>query len=184
MADPRVSFPVLEDAATQAGLPLHKVLEGDAAAAKNALPALIAKDISGNLRYPLVDAQRRLSIVTNVNNEACLSARGELAAGNAAFTLVTGAIITLVADLTYTDIGFLVSCTRDSHFQIVQTDDVTDTILADVILEAGQSVHSDELHCLSFVAGSTGTQTLKLMAKNFNMLSALRGTLTVTEVQP
>lgn len=184
MADPRVSFPVLEDSGTQAGLPLHKVLEGDAAAAKNALAALTAKDVGGNLRYPLVDAQRRLSVVTNANDEACLSQRGELAAGSATFATVTGAVITLTADLEYHDIGFVVSCFRDAHFQIVQVDDATETILADILVEAGQSVHSQELHCLSLVAGSTGTQELKLVGKNMNALSALRGTLTVSEIQP
>lgn len=184
MADPRVSFPVLEDSATQAGLPIHKVLQGDAQSGKNAVPVLGFKDAAGNLRYPKVDALDRVLVSANAGDTACLWARGELAAGNAAFTLVTGATLTLIADLTYEDVGVVVSCTRDAHFQIVQVDDATETILADVILEGGESTTSFVFHCLSFTAGSTGTQTLKVMGKNFNALSALRATLVATEIQP
>lgn len=183
MPDPREIFPILEDASTQAGLPIHKVLQGDALAAKNAVPVLGFKDAAGNLRYPKVDAQDRVLTNSDVGDEACLSARGELAAGNAAFTLVTGAVITLQADFEYHSVGFLVSCRRAAHFQIVQVDDATETILADIILEGGQPTASEEMHCLSLVAGSTGTQELKVVGKNFEALSALRATITVTEVQ-
>lgn len=184
MADPRTSFPVLEDSATQAGLPIHKVLQGDALAAKNAVPVLGFKDASGNLRYPKVDAQDRVLVSTNAGDEACLSARGELVAGSATFVTVTGGLITLVADLEYKQIGIIANCFRDAHFQIVQVDNVTETILADILVEAGQASSSIELHCLSFVAGSTGTQSLKVVGKNMNALSALRATVTVSEVQP
>lgn len=184
MADPREVFPVLEDASTQAGLPIHKVAQGDALAGKNAVPVLGFKDAAGNLRYPKVDAQDRLLTNSDVGDEACLSARGELAAGSNVFATVTGGVITLQADLEYHSVGFLVSCRRSAHFQIVQVDDATETILADIILEGGQSTASEELRCLSFVAGSTGTQELKVVGKNFEALSALRATLTVTEVQP
>lgn len=180
----RVSYPSLENTSTAAGEALSSVAPGDAAAGKKVAASLIATDVSGNLRYPLVDSQRRLSVVTNVNNEACLWERGEHGAGSGTFVTVTGAEITLVPDLEYHQVGFIVSCTRDAHFQIVQLDDVTETILADIILEGGQSTHSDEMHCLDFVAGSTGDQTLRLVAKNLNSLSALRGTIVVSEIQP
>lgn len=184
MAEIRESFPVLEDASTQAGLPIHKVLQGDALAAKNAVPVLGFKDAAGNLRYPKVDAQDRVLTNSDVGDEACLFERGELVAGSAVFATVTGALITLQADLQYHTVGFIVSCRRSAHFQIVQVDDVTETILADIILEGGQSTTSEELHCVSFTAGSTGTQELKMVGKNFEALSALRATLAVTEVQP
>lgn len=184
MADPRVSFPVLEDASTQAGLPLHKAVTGDASAARNAHAALVATDAAGNLQYPKVDSQRRLFVSPNVGDFANLSERGEHAAGSATFVTVTGALITLVADLVYQEVGLLVSCTRDAHFQVVQVDDATETILADVMLEAGESVFGIVIPNLTFTAGSTGTQALKIVGKNLNALSALRATLSVTEVQP
>lgn len=184
MADPRVSFPVLEDAATQAGLPLHKAVQGDSAAARNAHAVIPATDAAGNLQYPKVDSQRRLYVSPNVGDYANLSERGELAAGSATFATVTGALITLVADLVYQEVGVVVSCTRDAHFQVVQVNDVTETILADVMLEGGESTFGIVIPNLTFTAGSTGTQSLKVVGKNMNALSALRATVSVTEVQP
>jgi hypothetical protein len=77
----------------------------------------------------------------------------------------------------------VVSCFRDAHFQIVQVDDVTETILADILVDAGQPTVAMQLEGLSFTAGSTGTQQLKIMGKNMNAQSALRGTISVIEVQ-
>lgn len=184
MADLRTSVMILEDSGTQAGVPVHKVLQGDPLAAKNAVPVLGFKDAAGNLRYPKVDAQDRILTNSDVGDTACLSAKGELVAGSASFALVTGAVLTLVPDLEYVEVGFVVSCFRDAIFQVVQVDDAVETVLAEVLVGAGALTFSAELHCLSFVAGSTGTQELKLMAKNQNGLSSLRGTLTVTEIQP
>lgn len=184
MADPRVSFPVLEDPSTQAGLPWHKVAQGDALAGKNAAPTIVARNAAGNLRYLLVDSTDRLVVAPSTGDVAYLSERGELAAGSATFADVTGAVLTLVADLVYKEVGVLVSCTRDAHFQIVQDDDGTETILADVMLEAGESTFGLVIPNLTFTAGSTGTQELKVVAKNMNALSALRATISVTEVQP
>ena len=181
MADVRTSFPILEVSGTEAGVPLHKVLEGDASASKNALAALAFKDIAGNLRYPKVNANDELVISTEATDVACLTDRAENAAGSA--TDVDLATITLLTDHEYKEIGFVVSCARDALFQVVQIDDATTTVLADVIVGAGAYSVAQEIKCLSFTSGSTGTQTLKIRAKNLNALSALRATLTVTEVQ-
>lgn len=59
--DLRPSFPPLEDFSTQAGLPLHKALEGDASANKNAHGAFVAKkDSDGTFVYMLTDEDGRL----------------------------------------------------------------------------------------------------------------------------
>jgi hypothetical protein len=182
MADTRTSFTVLEDSSTQAGLPIHKVLQGDALAAKNAIPALIAKDISGNLRYPLVDALDQLVVTTDSSALANLSATGTVA-GNAAFTPV--ATITLVANRVYRDISVMAACFRDAEFKLVFTDDVTPTDLAlGILTGAGALSVAASLKSLEFTAGATGTQTLTLEAKNLNALSDFRGTIAVQEVQP
>lgn len=181
MADLRTSFPILEVSGTEAGVPLHKVLEGDASASKNALAALAFKDVAGNLRYPKVNANDELIISTESTDIACLTDRIENAAGSA--TNVNLATISLLVDHEYQEIGFVVSCARDALFQIVQIDDATTTILADMVVGSGAYALSQELKCLSITSGSTGTQTLKIVAKNLNALSALRATLTVTEVQ-
>lgn len=57
----RQSTPTLEDASTQAGLPLHKALEGDPTASKNAHGAFVAKkQTDSTFVYMLTDAEGRL----------------------------------------------------------------------------------------------------------------------------
>lgn len=183
MADPRTNFPVLEDASTQAGLPLHKVAEGVAASGKNALAALAFKDPSGNLIYPVTDTDGKIVITSEADNIAYLSAKGELAAGAGTLTVVTECEITLVAESEYRNIGFIVSCFRDAHFQIVQVDDASETVLAEILVGPGHLTHSEQLVGLNFIAGATGTQKLKVMGKNMNAQSSLRASLMVAEVQ-
>lgn len=183
MASKRAAFAILQDFATSAGLALHKVLEGDTRTGKNALAALIAKDSAGNLRYPKVDDQDRLLVSSNSGDTAALSARGFLNGGSLTSVLVTGATIPLVNDLVYKDVSYVVSCTRDTLFQIVQVDDVTETILADVMLEAGQSNASAVLPTITFTAGSSGTQAIKIVAINLDTASDVYATIAVTEVE-
>jgi hypothetical protein len=184
MADVRTNFPVLEDVSSQAGLPLHKVAEGDLVASKNALAALCFKDVDLKFVYPQLDENGRILVTTEaLGATAELTARGEKVAGSATMLLVTGAVITLQADLVYKNIAFICSCYRDAHFQIVQIDDAAETILADAQVGAGNFTHSETLTGLNITAGSTGTQKLELRAMNQNALSALRGTLIASEVQ-
>lgn len=185
MADPRTSFTILEDASSQAGLPLHKVLEGDAYSAKNALPALVAKDVTGLLlKYLQVDGNNRLmvnssgAIVSKKNSPA-----GELATGSASIVLVTGAEIVLTAGKTYQDISVICSCRRDAIFQLIQQDDVTETVLAEFVVGSGAFTLVEEIPNFSVTAGATGVQKLKIKAKNFEALSSLRASLYCGEVQ-
>lgn len=183
MTDLRTSFLTLEDTSTQAGVPLHKVLEGSAAAAKNASAALVAKDPSGNLIYLRTDAAGNLAITTE-GAAICKRAKGELATGSASPTpvLVTGANIALTVSKIYKEIGFIVSCRRDALFQIIWNDNGTETILGEIVVGSGAFTVPGELHCLSFTAGATGTQELKVKAMNFEALSSLRASITAEEV--
>jgi len=181
MSDLRTSFMILEDSSTQAGVPLHKVAEGNAASGKNALAGLVAKDPDGNFVYLKTNAAGQLTVDQSAQS-VCKKAKGELAAGSATIASVTGATITLTADKSYENIGFIVSCRRDALFQIVQVDDATETILGEIVVGSGAYTVSSQLHCLSFTAGSTGTQELKIVAKNFEALSSLRASITVEEI--
>lgn len=183
MADPRTNFPVLEDASTQAGLPLHKVAEGAAVSGKNALAAASFKDPSGNFIYPVTDADGKVVVTSNADNIAYLTAKGELAAGSGTLATVTGCVITLVAESEYRNVGFIVSCFRDAHFQIVQVDDTTENILAEILVGPGSLTVSEQLIGLNFIAGATGTQELKVVGKNMNAQSSLRASLVVSEIQ-
>lgn len=181
MADLRTSFMVLEDSGSQAGVPLHKALEGDAIAAKNAQGALVAKN-GANFAYLKVDPTTGALITTNEGAGICNRAKGELSAGSATLATVTGALITLVAGSVYNEIDFIFASRRDSLFQIVWDDGGVETILAEVIVGSGAYTVSSQLHCVSFTAGATGVQQLKIFAKNFEALSSLRASITANQV--
>lgn len=186
MADPKSVFNILGDtAASDTGLSWSKVLHNDPFAGKNAGPVLTFRNAANNLRYALVDAQDRVMVNSDEGDTACLSASGELAAGSVGTLVeVTNAEILLQTAMEYEDIGFVVSCRRDSLFQIVWDDDGAETVLAEAVVGAGAYTVGQELHCLAFTSGATGTQRLIVKAKQFEgVASSLRATITVTEIQ-
>jgi hypothetical protein len=182
MADLRAGFTILEDSSTQAGLPLHKVLEADAAAAKNALPALVAKDAGGLLRYIKTNTAGEVSVVV-ASGKVCVSARGSVA-GSATFVDV--ATITLVNGETYQDLDWVVSCFRDAVFEVVRVEDVggadTEIIVADMLVGPGDFTDSGVLKCEEFTAPATDVNVLKIRAKNVNALSDFRATITIGQI--
>lgn len=181
MADPRTSFVTLEDAASAVGLPLHKALEGDAYAGKNAHGAFVAKS-GPNFVYLKTNTSTGALLVDNGADTTCLKAKGEFAAGSLTLVEVTNAEIVLTVSTVYQEVGFLVSCRRDALFQVIWLDDVTENVLGEIVVGSGAYSLSNQLHCLSFTTGGTGDQKLYLKAKNFETLSSLRGSLTVEQV--
>jgi hypothetical protein len=181
MADLRTSFTVLEDVSTQAGVPLHRALEGQAASGKNAHGALIAKDGSGNLQYVKVNANRELVVTTDSEDYASLSDTASVA-GSASFVDVV--TIPLVTSAVYRKITAIVGCLRDAEFKLVHDDDGTPADIAlGMIISAGKTTGDFDFGQLEFTAGATGTQNLILQAKNFNALSDFRGLVACQEVQ-
>lgn len=182
MADLRESFPILENSGTQAGEPLHKVLEGDTPTAKNAMASLSFKDSAGNLVYPTLDNSGALP-VTLEGAKICRTARGT-AVGSQSSTVV--ATIVLTNGKAYENLDWVVSCFRDAIFEIVKIDDVggtdTETILADVLVGAGDYTDSGELKCQAFTAPATDVNHLVLRAKNINATSDFRGSLSIGEI--
>lgn len=177
MADLRESFATLEDSVTSEGKALAARVEGNAAAAQNGAIGFAFKDSSGNVILPQLDAAGNIKVV--IDDGLCLkSTAGELAAGSGTLVLVTGAEITLAATTSYNGIGFVVSCRRDSIFQIIQQDDAIDTVLMELIVGAGQYTAMGELHCLKITTGASGVQKLKVFGKNFDAQSSLRATIT------
>lgn len=160
----------------------HVDVEGDAAAGKEGLVAFAFKDSTGDLVLPQLNAAGALPVSAAVTSTRKKSTAGELAAGSATIANVTGASITLTASKVYYGISAVVCSRRDSLFQLVQVDDATSTVLAECIVGAGQYSFEMLWPDMEITAGATGTQTLKIMAKNFEALSSLRATLTVNEV--
>lgn len=178
MADPRESFATLEVDGTGVGVAATSRVEGDVAAGKVGSIGFAFKDLAGNLVLPMLTPSGQLPV--SFTDNICLkSPAGELATGSAALAAVTGAEITLAAATAYKEVAFVVSCRRDSLFQIIQQDDLTENVLAEIIVGAGQYTLSQVLHCLKFTTGATGVQKLKVKAKNFEALSSLRATVMV-----
>ncbi len=180
MADLRTSFVTLEDASSQAGLPIHKALEGDAIANKNAHGAFVAKKASDDtFKYLELTDQGALKVTID-EDYACLSADGTHAGDTSYQTLAT---ITLQADYVYRDLELLVSCFRDSIFQIIQSDNSVETVLSSGI-RAGAGLYNQmtRFECMEFTAGSTGAQLLLIKGKNTVVASTMDATMSIKEI--
>lgn len=174
-------LPSLDAAGNVPVLVDHQDQEGDAAAGKEGLVAFAFKDSTGDLVLPQLTAGGQIPV--SFTEGLCYkSPAGELAAGSATLAAVTNAEITLSTSTSYGGIGFILSSRRDSLFQIIQQDDATDTVLAEFIVGPGQYTINGELHCLKITTGASGTQKLKVKAKNFEALSSLRATITCQAV--
>jgi len=180
------AFPVLEDPTTKTGVALAKVLEDDAAAGKNALPALVGKDPAGNLRYLKTNTAGELVVDTDSEEVACLSESAKVAGNNTTEQDVIS--ITLQNSIEYKKIGWIVSCFRQAEFRIVHMDDdggvgETENELATILVGPGDYTDSGELDCLNFTSGATGVQVLKVVGLNKDAASDLRATLSLLEMQ-
>jgi hypothetical protein len=210
MADIREAFPTLQDNTTLEGKVLDARVEGDAAAAMTGnigfsfkdssgnvvlpvqssegdsatgvagFPSLAFKDSSGNLVLPTLTPEGKIP-VDFMGAGTIQRVRGELAAGSLTMVQVTGAELTLAAGKVYHDLSMVVSCRRDAHFQLIQVNDATETILLDAILGPGQFSAAVQLAVDEITAGSTGTQKLIIKAMNFEKVSALRASLSAVQ---
>lgn len=185
MADVETLFNVLDDG-TGAGTSISKVEENDAAASKRAVPALIGKDGSGQLRYIKVNADGEPVISLEAGDIACLSDSGTHA-GSASFQDL--ATITAQLNKVYRNFQAIASSFRDTVFQLVHIDDVggtpTETILIDGFrVGSGDYNAPVDLKCLTYdTTGGTGVQNFVLRGKNLNVTSTMDAALSVEEVQ-
>jgi hypothetical protein len=178
MADIRESFPTLIDG-TGAGVSASGVQTGTVIGTKTGALVFGFRDSSGNAIAPALDAAGRLGVTTAAVGTA-KRARGENTTGS--LTPVAVATLTLVAGKVYADVSILVSCRRDALYQLIQNDNGTETVLADIILGPGQFTFGEEFDQLSFTAGATGTQQLIVRGQNFSNLSNLRASVHCLEL--
>lgn len=182
MAEIRASFPPLENVSTGEGVPWHVVAQGDALAGKNAGAVLTARNASNQLRYIKVNDDDEVIVDTRVNDVAKLFDEGNHAGSATAQTLAT---LTLTASLTYTNIGWSVSCARETVFQIIKSDNAVETVLATVRAVPGAANNTINASGIEFVAGATGAQLLLIKGQNTVLLgiSKMDATVWVEEVQ-
>lgn len=180
MADPNELFHILKDTDGSGKSPDKAIDATTAAAALLGMVGFSFKDSSGNVVLPQLDSLGRLPVTASVG--VCKYANGELAAGSLTLAAVTNAEIVLTASKTYEEVGVVISCRQAALYQIIWQDDATDNIIAEFIVGPGDYSESTQIHCFSFTAGATGTQKLKVKAKNFELLSSLRASIAVTEL--
>lgn len=181
MPDIRESFPILENASTGVGSAPHVSQNGDASAGKVGMTAWVFKDSSGNLVHPQLNAAGQI-VVTSDASGTFRNVKGELAAGSASMVDVTGASLTLAVSKTFIKVSAVVSCLREALFNIVQVNDATTTILAEIVIGPGQYTFQWSQPEFEISSGATGVQSLKVQAKNFDKLSSLRATISAVEV--
>jgi hypothetical protein len=128
---------------------------------------------------PLTDAELRASPVP-VTFGAVVGdgrrVRGTIA-GNAALTTV--ASLTLVNSKTYENLDFIVSCFRDTRFQVILSDNAVETVVADALTGPGAFSFHGQLSEGEIVTGATGTQLLLIKGINLNALSDMYAALSV-----
>jgi len=181
MADSRPNFAVLQDYVSGAGLPLHKVLENDASANKNALAALVGIDPLGNLRYLKTNSTGELIISLESEEFALLSDSGTHAGSASPVDIVT---IPLQNSMTYKSLEVVCSCFRDAVFSVVLVDDQAETDLIPGIRSgAGEYQDPVSLQTLMFTTGATGTQELIVRGFNLNVTSTMDAVISVKEIQ-
>lgn len=181
MAELKEAFPVIADSVSGAGESLISRIEGEAGAGMEGLIGFSFKDSSGNVVLPQLDTEGR--ILVNMEGAGTeLAGEGALAAGSATMVNITNADITLTADAIYSKLSMSVSCFREALFHLVQVDDATSTILAKVRVGPGQYSFEWYGYNKKFTAGSTGTQTLKVMGQNIDKLSEMSAELSCVEL--
>jgi hypothetical protein len=185
MADVRESFPTLEDSATGAGQPLHKVLEADASAAKNASAGLVAvRDSDNSLRYLRMSDSGAL-LISQATPGICKRAGtdGTPVSGSASKTQV--AEISLTVAKKHKDLYWNVSNFRDTVYTIELIDDPSGSPVViqalEIIVGPGDFNDNGRQECFEFDTTGLTSPVLRLSGKNLNTPSDFRGSITIFE---
>jgi hypothetical protein len=209
MADLRESFPTLENGSAE-GAALRSVQEGEAVASKNGslafgfkdlsgnaiaapvrangeangpgVPGFAFQDSSGNLTRPMLNAAGQVPVTLSTSGNG-LYARGTVVGSS---TFVTAATLTLTVDNIYDNLHFIVSCFRDSIFQVIWNNNGAETIIAEALCGSGQFTFQGALPDAEITAGASGTQQILIKAKNLvaAALSDFRASVSVNESTP
>lgn len=170
MAEPRETFPVLQDVAG-GGVALTKVNEGDTSVGINGAPVFAFRDAAGNETQPQLDAMGRLPVTTEP-----ISSQPRAAAtvgGASGMTLV--ASIPVTANKSVAEFQAQVSCRRDAYAELRYEDaGPSSVVLSQAILGPGQYTSELGIDQDAFaVPASAGSPVLAVYMKNYDTLSDL-----------
>lgn len=170
---------ILEDV-NGAGHALHKVIEGMANVAKNALGRTGFKDALNNFMYPITDADGKI-VVTSSDASTVNYLRDEKAISGSLTETVVG-FITLQNSKTYHSLGVSVSSRRDAIFNIYHEDNGTFNLLFTALVSSGFPTFKKQFgKDMTFTSGSTGTQKLVVKGYNQSTIADLRYSATIIE---
>ena len=180
MAYKREIFTIVEDS-TGEGVSLQKKIVGDAATSGvNNIPVVTFKDNSGNFVYPQLDADGKLP-VSFEGAGSDVSATGK-ATPVGLNTDTDVATITLTASTEYDLAGMHVAARFPTEFRLEHNDNGSPVVLARTLVGAGAYSSTVDLPNISFTAGGSGTQELKIIAQQLNgALSDVVGTVAALE---
>jgi hypothetical protein len=179
MSDLREVFPVLVDETTDEGRALTASEAGEAAAAKVGLTGFAFKDSDGNLVLPTLTPEGKVPVDLEGAGVSKSGSSNGVVVGS--LTVVTVAEITLAASKTYGKIKATGSCFREAIFDVVQLNNLTETIIGSFLIGPGQFSFTWEGGSKEVDSGATGTQKLILKAKNLQKESDFRGDISALE---
>ena len=155
---------------------------GEAIGAKVAALVTAFQDSSGNAVFPTLTP---LGAIPVDEPGFCLQSVGPnpTLAGTATFADITAAAITLTDDKEHSKLKGFVAAAQESLFVIYQQDDATKTELFTLHVGPGNTTISIDLGCFGVTAGNTGTQELRIEAKNCdaNQLTPMYAFLTINQ---
>jgi len=186
MADLREVFPILSDSATGAGEAAISRVEGEAAAGQEGLIGFSFKDASGNVVLPSLTSEGKILVDTEGFGGVCKSDYGSNAGSLSVTTIATLDETVISVSKVYEKFEVLVSCMRDTLWEIVYIDDTNGTpvltVIAAFLTGPGQFTVIGKIDCLELdTTGGTDDQNIILRATNLDKASTTRGLLACKE---
>ena len=140
--------------------------EGNAISGVDALPGLVAKDLSSNFAYLKVNADGEL-LVSAAGDGTELKSTA-IVTPSAINTLTTVVELTLAISKSYEDAQVRGSSFFPVKWELVQVNDVTLTVLDSFLTGSGQFTFNIPYKHMSFSSGGSGVQKLRLRATQLN----------------
>ena len=183
MADVRTAQVTLEDSGSEAGVPLHRALEGETVTAKNAQGAFVAKK-DGNFVYLNLDGAGNL-LTTMDGGGICKRAGTDGTPVTGSMSKTNIAEITLDVGKVFRNLSWTVANFRDTIYDIELIDDpagVPSIVQSkEILVGAGDLTSSGRDHCFEFDTTGLTAPVLRISGTNTNAPSDFRGSISITQ---
>lgn len=175
MADTAELFRILEDGSSNGVAPRAKAV-GDAPSTDNGLMGFSFRDSGGNLVLPQLNASGQLPVTLGAAGTAVRNSGTATPGALNSDTIVN--TIVLTASETYEATMAMASSFQDCLWRLIHHDNGVNNELARFVTGSGDFTHSTDLSNITFTAGATGTQELRLVGRQLRGgLSDMHGTI-------